>query len=84
MRWYSLDRAILMFGWLVLVLLWFGFEWLANLLSVNKWIVEIFGFSVVGYLIYHFLFKGSRSEMKPSADVDVETFEEWTEKSEEH
>lgn len=70
MRWYSLDRAILMFGWLVLVLLWLGFEWLANVFSINKWVMEIIGFSVVGYLVYHFLLKGSRSRMTPDTNEE--------------
>lgn len=59
MREYFQNRGLIIIAWLGLVALWLGFEWLANVLALNKWTVEIIGFAVVGYLVYHFLFKGS-------------------------
>ena len=77
MRGYFENRGWCILIWLMLVGLWLGIEWLANLLSLNTWVL-IFILIVVGCLIYRFLSKGSPSEMKPLADVEPKN-EDWIE-----
>jgi len=72
-RGYFENRGWCILIWLMLVGLWLSIEWLANLLSVDKWVVVV-GFFVVGYLIYHFLLKGSPSKDETHVEKGQEIF----------